>query len=261
MSESQPILDVRNESGILILTLNRPDKLNALNRAVLKALDEQIEFAYTSASVKGIIITGSGSKAFGAGADISEFSSLQPHEAQLLSQEGQLIFQKIDKLNKPVIAAVNGFALGGGFELALACHIRIASDNAKFGLPESTLGLLPGYGGTQRLPLIIGKGRAIELMLTAEQIAADKALAWGIVNSVTTQEELIPTCIALLQKFFTKAPVSIQEVLRCVHLASDTSGTAFNEEAKSFGRCAGTEDFKEGVQAFMEKRKASFSGK
>jgi len=261
MSEIPSILDVRNESGILILTLNRPDKLNALNRAVLQALDEQIEFAYASTSVKGIIITGSGAKAFAAGADISEFSSLQPHEAQLLSQEGQLIFQKIDKLTKPVIAAVNGFALGGGFELTLACHIRIASDNAKFGLPESTLGLLPGYGGTQRLPLIIGKGRAIELMLTAEQITAEKALAWGIVNTVTTQEELLPTCIALLQKFFTKAPTSIQEVLRCAHLAIDTSGTSFNEEAKSFGRCAGTEDFKEGVQAFMEKRKASFTGK
>lgn len=261
MSDTPSILDVRNESGILILTLNRPDKLNALNRAVLQALDQQIEFAYTSESVKGIIITGSGIKAFAAGADISEFSSLQPHEAQLLSQEGQLIFQKIDKLTKPVIAAVNGFALGGGFELALACHIRIASENAKFGLPESTLGLLPGYGGTQRLPLLIGKGRAIELMLTAEQITAEKALAWGIVNTVTTQEELLPACITLLQKFFTKAPTSIQEVLRCAHLAMDTSGTAFNEEAKSFGRCAGTEDFKEGVQAFMEKRKASFTGK
>jgi len=186
---------------------------------------------------------------------------LQPHEAQLLSQEGQLIFQKIDKLTKPVIAAVNGFALGGGFELTLACHIRIASDNAKFGLPESTLGLLPGYGGTQRLPLLIGKSRAIELMLTAEQITADKALAWGIVNTVTTQEELLPACIALLQKFFTKAPTSIQEVLRCAHLAVETSGTAFVEEAKSFGRCAGTQDFKEGVQAFMEKRKATFTGK
>jgi len=261
MSETLSILDVRNEFGILILTLNRPDKLNALNREVLLALDKQIEFASISELVKGIIITGSGVKAFAAGADISEFSSLQSHEAQLLSQEGQLIFQKIDKLIKPVIAAVNGFALGGGFELALACHIRIASDNAKFGLPESTLGLLPGYGGTQRLPLIIGKGRAIEIMLTAEQITADKALTWGIVNAVTTQEELLPTCIALLQKFFTKAPSSIQEVLRCTHLAVDTSGTSFNEEAKSFGRCAGTQDFKEGVQAFMEKRKASFTGK
>lgn len=261
MSETSSILDVRNESGILILTLNRPDKLNALNRAVLQALDEQIEFAYTSESVNGVIITGSGVKAFAAGADISEFSSLQPHEAQLLSQEGQLIFQKIDKLTKPVIAAVNGFALGGGFELALACHIRIASDNAKFGLPESTLGLLPGYGGTQRLPLIIGKGRAIELMLTAEQITADKALQWGIVNTVVTQEELLSTCISLMQKFFTKAPTSIQEVLRCINLAMDSSGTSFNEEAKSFGRCAGTQDFKEGVQAFMEKRKASFTGK
>jgi len=261
MSETLSILDVRNEFGILILTLNRPDKLNALNREVLLALDKQIEFASISELVKGIIITGSGVKAFAAGADISEFSSLQSHEAQLLSQEGQLIFQKIDKLTKPVIAAVNGFALGGGFELALACHIRIASDNAKFGLPESTLGLLPGYGGTQRLPLIIGKGRAIEIMLTAEQITADKALTWGIVNAVTTQEELLPTCIALLQKFFTKAPSSIQEVLRCTHLAVDTSGTSFNEEAKSFGRCAGTQDFKEGVQAFMEKRKASFTGK
>jgi enoyl-CoA hydratase len=261
MNEASSLLDVRNDAGILIITLNRPDKLNALNRAVLQALDEQIEFAYTSPTVKGIIITGSGVKAFAAGADISEFSSLQPHEAQLLSQEGQLIFEKIDKLTKPVIAAVNGFALGGGFELALACHIRIASDNAKFGLPESTLGLLPGYGGTQRLPMIIGKGRAIEAMLTAEQIPAAKALDWGIVNAVTTQEELLPTCSTLMQKFFTKSPTSVQEILRCTHLAIETSGTAFNQEAKSFGRCAGTEDFKEGVQAFMEKRKATFTGK
>jgi enoyl-CoA hydratase len=261
MSQSSSTLEIRNESGILIITLNRPEKLNALNRAVLQGIDAQIELAYTDASIKAIIITGSGNKAFAAGADISEFSSLQPHEAQLLSQEGQLIFQKIDKINKPVIAAVNGFALGGGFELSLACHIRIASDNAKFGLPEATLGLLPGYGGTQRLPLIVGKGKAIEMMLTAEQLDATKALAWGIVNSVTTQEELIPTCISLLQKMLAKAPTSIQEVLRCTHLAMETGGTSFNEEAKSFGRCAGTQDFVEGVQAFMEKRKATFTGK
>jgi enoyl-CoA hydratase len=261
MIQSSSILEIRNESGILILMLNRPEKLNALNRAVLQEIDAQIELAYTDASIKGIIITGSGNKAFAAGADISEFSSLKPHEAQLLSQEGQLIFQKIDKLNKPVIAAVNGFALGGGFELSLACHIRIASDNAKFGLPEATLGLLPGYGGTQRLPLIVGKGRAIEMMLTGEQVDATKALAWGIVNYVTTQEELIPTCISLLQKMLAKAPTSIQEVLRCTHLAMETGGASFNEEAKSFGRCAGTEDFTEGVQAFMEKRKATFTGK
>jgi len=255
------LLDVRNDDGILIITLNRPDKLNALNRALLHELDEQIEFAYTSHSVKGIIITGSGVKAFAAGADISEFSALQPHEAQLLSQEGQLIFEKIDKLTKPVIAAVNGFALGGGFELALACHIRIASDNAKFGLPESTLGLLPGYGGTQRLPQIVGKGRALEMMLTAEHLPAQTALSWGLVNAVASQEELLSTSITLLQKFFTKSPTSIQEILRCTHLSMESSGTSFLQEAKSFGRCAGTEDFKEGVQAFMEKRKATFTGK
>jgi enoyl-CoA hydratase len=261
MESTPSLLDVRNDGGIFIITLNRLDKLNALNRPLLKELDEQIEFAYTSDTVKGIIITGSGVKAFAAGADISEFSALLPHEAQLLSQEGQLIFEKIDKLTKPVIAAVNGFALGGGFELALACHIRIASDNAKFGLPESTLGLLPGYGGTQRLPQIIGKGRALEMMLTAEHATAQTALSWGLVNAVTSQEELLSTCISLLQKFFAKSPTSIQEILRCTHLASETSGTSFLQEAKSFGRCAGTEDFKEGVQAFMEKRKAIFTGK
>lgn len=261
MNDNSSLLAVHQDAGILIITLNRPDKLNALNRAVLKAIDAQIEYAYGSAAVKGIIITGSGEKAFAAGADISEFSALQPHDAQLLSKEGQLIFEKIDKLTKPVIAAVNGFALGGGFELALACHIRIAAENASFGLPEATLGLLPGYGGTQRLPLIIGKGRAIEAMLSADKIPAQKALEWGIVNSITTQAELIPSAIALLHKFFSKAPVSIQEVLRCTHLAIETSGTAFDQEAKSFGRCAGTEDFKEGVQAFMEKRPATFSGK
>lgn len=261
MNTSDSILEVQNESGILILRLNRPEKLNALNKAVLQAIDEQIERAYTDEAIKAVIITGAGAKAFAAGADISEFSALQPHEAQLLSQEGQLIFQKIDKLTKPVIAAVNGFALGGGFELALACHIRIASENAKFGLPESTLGLLPGYGGTQRLPLIIGKARAIEFMLTAEQIEAKKALEWGIVSYVTSQEELITTCISLIQKMLAKAPTSVQEILRCTHIAIETGGTSFNEEAKSFGRCAGTEDFKEGIQAFIEKRKATFTGK
>lgn len=255
------LLDVRNDGGILIITINRPDKLNALNRALLKELDENIEFAYTSDTVKGVIITGSGIKAFAAGADISEFSALAPHEAQLLSQEGQFIFEKIDKLTKPVIAAVNGFALGGGFELALACHIRLASENAKFGLPESTLGLLPGYGGTQRLPQIIGKGRSLEMMLTADHLPAQTAFSWGLVNGVTPQEELLPTCIALLQKFFTKSPTSIQEILRCTHAGLETSGTSFLQESKSFGRCAGTEDFKEGVQAFMEKRKATFTGK
>ncbi|MBC7451120.1 MAG: enoyl-CoA hydratase/isomerase family protein, partial [Cytophagales bacterium] len=206
MNAIPSLLDVRNENGILIITLNRPDKLNALNRAVLSELNEHIEAAYHSSDIKALIITGCGQKAFAAGADISEFSSLQPHEAQLLSQEGQLIFEKIDKLTKPVIAAINGYALGGGFELALACHIRIASDNAKVGLPEATLGLLPGYGGTQRLTTIVGKGRAIELMLTADQISAAKALEWGIVNYVTSLEELIPFCIALLNKIFLKAP-------------------------------------------------------
>jgi enoyl-CoA hydratase len=261
MTVSQSLLDVRIENNILIITLNRPEKLNALNRAVLKELDEQIEYAYSAAEVKAVIVTGSGEKAFAAGADISEFSSLEPHEAQLLSQEGQLIFEKIDKLTKPVIAAINGYALGGGFELALACHIRVASSNAKVGLPEATLGLLPGYGGTQRLTLITGKGRAIEMMLTADQVPADKALEWGIVNYVTTQEELLPFSKQLLEKIFLKAPVSIREILRCAHLATESAGTAFLQEAKSFGLCAGTEDFKEGVQAFKEKRKPSFTGK
>jgi len=260
MTFNHSVLDTRNENGILIITLNRPEKLNALNQAVLRELDETIEYIYTSDEVKAVIITGSGEKAFAAGADISEFSALQPHEAQLLSQEGQLIFEKLNKLTKPVIAAINGYALGGGFELALACHIRITSSNAKVGLPEATLGLLPGYGGTQRLTSIIGKARAIEMMLTADQIAAERALEWGIVNHVTSQEELLPFCIQLLQKMLLKAPISIREILRCAHQASDTSGTAFLQEAKSFGLCAGTEDFKEGVQAFMEKRKASFKG-
>lgn len=260
MTALPSLLDVRNEDGILLITLNRPDKLNALNRALLAALNEQVELVYHSSEIKGLIITGSGDKAFAAGADISEFSALEPHEASLLSREGQLIFEKIDKLTKPVIAAINGYALGGGFELALSCHIRIASTNAKMGLPEASLGLLPGYGGTQRLTSIAGKGRAIEMMLTTDQITAEKALEWGIVNSVTEQSDLIPVCKQLLTKMFLKAPVSIREILRCAHLAGETSGTAFPQEATSFGLCAGTQDFKEGVQAFMEKRKPSFTG-
>jgi len=248
-------------NNICTITVNRPDKLNALNRLTILEIGEALQAALDDASVKGLIITGSGTKAFVAGADIREFLGLTPVEGKKMAHTGQALFNRIEECTKPVIAAINGFALGGGCELAMACHLRIASENARFGQPEVNLGLIPGYGGTQRLIRYIGKSKAMELLMTAEMINTQEALELGLVNHLTTIENLIPKCIEVMDKIMTKSPLAITGVIRSVnsYFASGTIG--FDTELDEFGKCFGTEDFKEGTSAFLEKRKASFSGK
>jgi enoyl-CoA hydratase len=211
--------------------------------------------------VRGILLTGSGEKAFVAGADIAELAALTPAQAERAAQRGQEAFCLIEESTKPVVAAVNGFALGGGCELAMACHMRVASENARFGQPEVNLGLLPGYGGTQRLPQLIGKGKALELLLTADQVKADEALRLGLVNHVVPQAELLAFCRQLLTKILSKAPVAAGMVIECVNAHYAKSQDGYDAEAKAFGRAFATEDFREGTQAFVEKRAAVFQGK
>ncbi|PCJ88170.1 MAG: enoyl-CoA hydratase [Flavobacteriales bacterium] len=249
------------ENSILTLTINRPDKLNALNTDTLAEIRSAIQSAYDELEVKGVIITGAGEKAFVAGADISEFMSFGPDEGKKLAANGQEIFNLIENCPKPVIAAVNGFTLGGGCELSMACHIRVASENAKFGQPEVSLGLIPGYGGTQRLIQLIGKGKAFELLMTADMIGAQDALQLGLVNHVTPQEELLPKCHEILKKIFTKGPVAISKIIGTVNAYFEEGTDGFQKEIDLFGDCCGTEDFREGTAAFLEKRKADFPGK
>ncbi len=248
-------------SGILTLTINRPTKLNALNAATIADIDAAMQQALAEPRVRGIIVTGSGEKAFVAGADIAELAALTPGQAARAAGLGQEAFAGIEASTKPVVAAVNGFALGGGCELAMACHMRVAAENARFGQPEVNLGLLPGYGGTQRLPQLVGKGKAIELLLTADQVKADEALRLGLVNHVVPQAELLPFCRQLLTKILGKAPLAVGLVLDCVnaHYAKNTDGYA--AEAQAFGRAFESDDFKEGTTAFVEKRAAVFTGK
>ena len=245
-------------NGILTITINRPDKLNALNRRTIEELGEAIQGAVKDPAVHGIILTGSGAKAFVAGADISEFTSLSVEEGKMMSAHGHRVFRLFETCPKPVIAAVNGFALGGGCELAMSCHLRVASDNAKFGQPEVKLGLIPGYGGTQRLVQLIGKSKAMELLMTADMISAQEAWELGLVNYVTTPDQLIPKCIELLGKIVQQSPNAIGGIVKAVD-AYYTDGTdGFDAEVEAFGQCFGTDDFKEGVGAFLEKRKANF---
>lgn len=255
------------ENGILTITINRPDKLNALNKDVFDDLDTVMNEVYQKAEIKSAIITGAGSKAFVAGADIAEFSSFNKEQAVALSKRGQDVFFKIENSPKPVIAAVNGFALGGGCELAMSCHFRICSENAKFGQPEVNLGLIPGYGGTQRLTQLIGKGKSMELQMTAQIIDANEALALKLVNYVTTQDNLLVKAKEILEVIQTKAPIAISKIIDCINTAvvSDSAYTngksGFEKEADAFGDCFNTTDMKEGTSAFLEKRKANFSGK
>jgi enoyl-CoA hydratase len=255
------LYDLDTASGILTLTVNRPSKLNALNAATIEEIAAAMQRALDEPEVRGIILTGSGEKAFVAGADIAELAALTPAQAERAAERGQEAFCRIEESTKPVIAAVNGFALGGGCELAMACHMRVASENARFGQPEVNLGLLPGYGGTQRLPQLIGKGKAIELLLTADQVKAEEALRLGLVNHVVPQVELLDFCRQLLTKIIGKAPLAVGMVLECVnaHYAKKTDG--YGTEARSFGRAFESDDFKEGTQAFVEKRAAVFTGK
>jgi enoyl-CoA hydratase len=248
------------ENGILTITINRPDKLNALNKSVMDELNEVVEEIYKNANIKSAIITGAGNKAFVAGADISEFSGLNDDAGMLMSEKGQILFFKVEDCPKPIIAAVNGFALGGGCELAMSCHFRIASENAKFGQPEVNLGLIPGYGGTQRLTQLIGKGRAIELLITANMIDANTALQYGLVNYVVPQEELLTKARSILELINSKAPKAIAGCIKAANAVFDESGNGFETEVKEFGKCFNTKDVKEGITAFLEKRKANFTG-
>lgn len=250
------------ENKIALVTINRPTKLNALNKATLAELHSAFRDLETNEAVQVIILTGSGEKAFVAGADIAEFADFSAVEGtQLAAQGHQKVFDHIDNLKKPVIAAVNGFALGGGLELAMACHFRVASDNAKMGLPEVTLGLIPGYGGTQRLPQLVGKGRALEMILTAAMITAEEAIQYGLVNHVVPQNELIAFCQELAQKIIKNAPVALSEAIHAVNASFDKTKNGYEAEINAFGRLFSTADFKEGTTAFLEKRKANFSGK
>jgi len=249
-------------NGVATITINRPKKLNALNKDTIQELHEAFDAADKDDNIKVIIVTGSGEKAFVAGADISEFADFNVTQGQELAAQGQkLLFDFVANLGTPVIAAVNGFALGGGLELAMAAHFRIASDNAKMGLPETSLGVIPGYGGTQRLPQLIGKGRAMELIMTASMIDANTALNYGLVNHVTSLEELLPLAEKLATKIMKNSLVAIRSAIKSVNANYEDGVNGFNVEIEQFGHCFGTEDFKEGTTAFLQKRKADFPGK
>ena len=249
------------ENGILTITINRPDKLNALNKKTIEEVGAAIIAGEKNDAIKIIIITGAGIKAFIAGADISEFADYSLAEGEQLSRHGHNVFNKIESCKKPVIAAINGFALGGGCELAMACHIRVASDNAKFGQPEAKLGLIPGYGGTQRLAMLIGKSKAMELLMTTDMISAAEALTLGLVNHVTAQDQLMNKCLEIAEKIKQQAPRAVAGIISSVNDFYNEEKNGYETEITEFGKCFLTEDFKEGTKAFLEKRKAIFKGK
>ncbi len=250
------------KDGIAVVTINRPTKLNALNRATILELHEAFKALNDDKNVKVIIVTGTGEKAFVAGADIAEFADFSVEEGEKLAALGQeLLFDLVQNLDTPVIAAVNGFALGGGLELAMAAHFRIASDNAKMGLPEVSLGVIPGYGGTQRLPQLVGKGRAMEMIMTAGMVNAEEAKAYGLVNHVVPQAELLDFTKGIAAKIMKNSSVAIGNAIKAVNANYEDGINGYNTEIKLFGVSFGTEDFKEGTTAFLEKRKAAFPGK
>ncbi|MCO5238271.1 MAG: enoyl-CoA hydratase-related protein [Chitinophagaceae bacterium] len=241
----------------LVIAINRPEKLNALNKVVIEELGTAISDVYNNGEIRSVIITGSGTKAFVAGADISEFGALDAAGGKAMAEKGQKeVFDKIENCPKPVIAAVNGFALGGGCELAMACHFRIASANARFGQPEINLGLIPGYGGTRRLPRLIGKGRAMEMLMTGKMIDAPAALQYGLVNEVTAEDDLMSKALAICAVINTKAPLALAGVVRATNAAFDENKT----ETEIFGQLFDTADAKEGAAAFLEKRQPVFKG-
>jgi len=250
---------IDTEGSIQTITINRPSKLNALNKATIEELSKALLAAEDNNELRVIILTGAGEKAFVAGADISEFAHFAIEEGKALSKKGHDdLFNRIDHMKTPVIAAVNGFALGGGLELAMSAHIRIFSENARVGLPETSLGVIPGYGGTQRLAQIAGKGRAMQMVLSAEMIDAATALNYGITNKVVPLEELIETAKKMAKKIIKNSPMAIAKAIQCINAnyTSGVDGLAF--EVDAFGECFGTPDFKEGTSAFLEKRKADF---
>jgi enoyl-CoA hydratase len=246
-------------SHVAIVTINRPDQLNALNKQTIEELNRELTDLNEDQQIGVVILTGSGQKSFVAGADIKEFAHFSIAEGGMLAQQGQqLLFDFIENMHKPVIAAVNGFALGGGLELAMACHFRVASKNAKMGLPEVSLGVIPGYGGTQRLPQLVGKGKANEMIFTAAMISADEALEWGLVNYVVEQDALISTCEALANKIIQHSPNAIKSAIKAVNAGFRNDQNGFQAEIEAFGMCFGTTEFLEGTSAFVEKRKANF---
>jgi enoyl-CoA hydratase len=249
------------DNNIFTITINRPDKLNALSKDVFTDLNNALDEVNSNAEIKSVIITGAGAKAFVAGADISEFGGLNKADAMALAKRGQDIFARIENSPKPVVAAVNGFALGGGCELAMSCHFRIASENAKFGQPEVNLGLIPGYGGTQRLVQLIGKGKAMELLMSAHMIDANEAKQLGLVNYVTTAETLLEHTTKILSVINSKAPLAVAGCIKAANALFDETKDGYAVEIEEFGNAFATEDRKEGTAAFLEKRKASFSGK
>ena len=257
----------KHDAGIFTITINRPDKLNALNKMVMEELSTAVKEIYEKPEIKSAIITGAGQKAFVAGADISEFTGLNAGEGMDLAKRGQDIFFMIENSSKPIVAAVNGFALGGGCELAMACHFRLASENAMFGQPEVNLGLVPGYGGTQRLVHLIGKGRALELLISGTMINAPLALQYGLVNYVVPQAELLNKTRSILEVINSKAPIAVGKCIHCANVAmqpvSEGGGlrNGFVEELNSFEDCFETVDMKEGTAAFVEKRKPIFKGR
>jgi enoyl-CoA hydratase len=254
-------LSLSFQNQVLIITINRPDKLNALNKKVIEELSAAVNDVYNKPEIRSAIITGSGPKAFVAGADISEFNSLDSAGGKALAEKGQTnLFNKIEQSPKPIVAAVNGFALGGGCELAMACHFRIASNNAKFGQPEVNLGLIPGYGGTQRLTQLVGKGRAMELILTGKMIDANTALQYGLVNNVTTPEDLLTKTLSVLEMINSKAPLAIAGSIKAINAVFDERMDGYQLEINTFGELFDTADAKEGAAAFLEKRKPVFKG-
>lgn len=260
MNYKNLLIDINEH--IAVVTLNRPDKLNALNHETLTELQQAFNSLKDDKNIFVVIITGSGEKAFVAGADISEINKLDMLDGKKFAEFGQSVFSMIEKFDKPVIAAVNGFALGGGCELALSCHIRIASENAKFGQPEVNLGIIPGYGGTQRLTRLINSGRAAEIILTADMIDSSEALRIGLVNKVYPQSELQSKAFEMASKIASKGQQAIRLALKAVKVVDEVSSReGQNIEATLFALCCGTEDFKEGTQAFLEKRKLSFKNK
>lgn len=250
------------EENIAVLTINRPQQLNALNAETIAELGGALKALEADEKIRVIIVTGSGEKAFVAGADIKEFYQFDIEQGKQLAAQGhQKLFDVVQNLTTPVIGAINGFALGGGLELAMACHFRLASDNAKLGLPEVTLGVIPGYGGTQRLAQLVGKGRAMEMIMTAKMITAQEALDYGLVNHVTAQEELLDSCKKIALKIVKNSPIAVSGAIIAVNAGYTDGINGFETEIEEFGKCFGTADFKEGTTAFIEKRKASFSGK
>lgn len=260
MSNHKYLLVETDSTGIQTITINQPKKMNALSGPLMAELDQVFSAGLVNGAVKAFIITGAGGKAFVAGADISEFQNLAVDKAFVKAHDGQQLFRKIEMSPKPVIAVISGYALGGGCELAMACHMRVATDTAVFGQPEVNLGLIPGYGGTQRLTILVGRGKAIEWLMTGQMIKAPEALQWGLVNYVLPMEEAMPKAQKILSKILSKSSLTIAKIVECVDAVYGSNADGYHKEATAFAESFKTEDFVEGVTAFLEKRAPEFKG-